>query len=190
MDIQAEEASALGMRMTLTRGSLNMTVEEGGNAVQGAVQDADTILADCERVLSKYHDASEGSMLQVALAPLRALQRHQAADDRDRGALRKVELRHAHPSRGDAGRGRLLPREVQLHAGRLHRGLRLAERAHVGRPRHPLQRRGGRPARPPRRRRLSLPGVERGAGVGSLPHQGTGGGRRQGRPRGRRLGVQ
>ncbi len=69
MDIQAEEATALGMRMTLTRGSLNLTVEEGGNAVQGAVQDADTILADCERVLAKYHDPSEGAMLQVALAP-------------------------------------------------------------------------------------------------------------------------
>ncbi|WP_181701447.1 8-oxoguanine deaminase [Chthonobacter albigriseus] len=69
MDIQAEEATALGMRMTLTRGSLNMTVEDGGNAIAGAVQDKDTILADCERVLGRYHDASEGSMLQVALAP-------------------------------------------------------------------------------------------------------------------------
>lgn len=69
MDIQAEEAAAVGVRMTLTRGSLNLTVEEGGNAIEGAVQDADTILADCERVLNRYHDASEGSMLQVALAP-------------------------------------------------------------------------------------------------------------------------
>jgi 8-oxoguanine deaminase len=33
------------------------------------VQDEDTILADCERVLSRYHDPSEGAMLQVALAP-------------------------------------------------------------------------------------------------------------------------
>lgn len=69
MDIQAEEAAALGLRMTLTRGSLNLTVEEGGNAIDGAVQDVDTILADCERVLSRYHDPAEGSMLQVALAP-------------------------------------------------------------------------------------------------------------------------
>ncbi|WP_237153357.1 8-oxoguanine deaminase [Oryzibacter oryziterrae] len=69
MDIQAEEAAALGMRMTLTRGSLNMTVEDGGNAIAGAVQDIDTILSDCERVLNRYHDASEGAMLQVALAP-------------------------------------------------------------------------------------------------------------------------
>lgn len=69
MDIQAEEAAKLGVRMTLTRGSLNLTADEGGNADQGAVQDTDVILADCERVIGRYHDASEGSMLQVAFAP-------------------------------------------------------------------------------------------------------------------------
>jgi 8-oxoguanine deaminase len=69
MDIQAEEATALGMRMTLTRGSLNMTVEDGGKAAAGTVQDEETILADCERIIGKYHDRSEGAMLQVALAP-------------------------------------------------------------------------------------------------------------------------
>jgi 8-oxoguanine deaminase len=69
MDIQAEEAAALGMRMTLTRGSLNLTLEEGGNAVAGSVQDTDRILADCERVLARWHDRSDGAMTQVALAP-------------------------------------------------------------------------------------------------------------------------
>ena len=69
MDMQAEEASALGMRMTLTRGSLNLTESEGGNAPDGGVQDMDTILADCERVLGRYHDKRDGAMLQVALAP-------------------------------------------------------------------------------------------------------------------------
>ncbi len=69
MDIQAEEAAALGMRVTLTRGSLNLTEDEGGNAPAGGVQDVDTILADCERVIGRYHDTSEGSMTRVALAP-------------------------------------------------------------------------------------------------------------------------
>jgi len=69
MDIQAEEATRLGMRMTLTRGSLNLTAEDGGNADAGAVQDIDTILADCERVIARYHDPEPGAMLQVALAP-------------------------------------------------------------------------------------------------------------------------
>ena len=69
MDIQAEEAAALGMRITLTRGALNLTVEEGGNAVAGSVQDTDVILADCERVAARWHDRSDGAMTQVAFAP-------------------------------------------------------------------------------------------------------------------------
>jgi 8-oxoguanine deaminase len=69
MDVQAEEAGRVGMRMTLTRGSLNLTADKGGNADAGAVQDSDVVLADSERVLGRYHDRSEGAMLQVALAP-------------------------------------------------------------------------------------------------------------------------
>jgi 8-oxoguanine deaminase len=69
MDIQAEEAARVGIRMTLTRGSMNLSEKDGGLPPDGVVQDEDTILADCERVLSRYHDASDGAMLQVALAP-------------------------------------------------------------------------------------------------------------------------
>jgi 8-oxoguanine deaminase len=69
MDIQAEEAARLGMRMTLTRGSMNLSEKDGGLPPDSVVQDEDTILADCERVLSRYHDGAEGAMLQVALAP-------------------------------------------------------------------------------------------------------------------------
>lgn len=69
MDIQAEEAGRLGMRMTLNRGSMSVSVKDGGLPPDSVVQDEDAILADCERVLSAYHDASEGSFLQVALAP-------------------------------------------------------------------------------------------------------------------------
>jgi 8-oxoguanine deaminase len=69
MDIQAEEAARLGMRMTLTRGSMNLSEKDGGLPPDTVVQDEDTILADCERILSRYHDGAEGAMLQVALAP-------------------------------------------------------------------------------------------------------------------------
>src|SRR6476620_7524677 len=69
MDIQVEEARRLGMRMTLTRGSMNLSRKDGGLPPDSVVQDEDTILADCERVLARYHDRSEGAMLQVALAP-------------------------------------------------------------------------------------------------------------------------
>jgi len=69
LDIQAEEARALGVRMTLNRGSMNLSEKDGGLPPDSVVQDADTILADCERVIARHHDASNGAMIQVALAP-------------------------------------------------------------------------------------------------------------------------
>ncbi len=69
MDIQAEEAARLGIRMTLTRGSMNLSVKDGGLPPDSIVQDEDSILTDCERVLRRYHDPAEGAMLRVALAP-------------------------------------------------------------------------------------------------------------------------
>lgn len=69
MDIQVEEARALGLRMTVTRGSMNLSEKDGGLPPDSVVQDEDTILADCERVIAKYHQPGEGAMLQIALAP-------------------------------------------------------------------------------------------------------------------------
>ncbi len=69
MDVEAEEAGRLGMRMTLTRGSMDMSQKDGGLPPDAVVQDEDTILSDCERIVGRYHDAKEGAMLQVALAP-------------------------------------------------------------------------------------------------------------------------
>jgi 8-oxoguanine deaminase len=69
MDVEAEEAARLGMRITLTRGSLNIKDQQGVISPANVVQDTDVILADCQRVLERYHDRAEGAMTQVALAP-------------------------------------------------------------------------------------------------------------------------
>jgi len=69
MDIQADEAAKLGIRITLNRGSMDLSVKDGGLPPDSVVQDIDTILADCERVIGAYHDLSPGAMTQVALAP-------------------------------------------------------------------------------------------------------------------------
>ena len=68
-DIQVEEARKLGIRMTVTRGSMNLSQKDGGLPPDTVVQVEDTILADCERVLARYHDPAPGAFLQVALAP-------------------------------------------------------------------------------------------------------------------------
>lgn len=69
IDVEAEEARALGIRVTLTRGSMNLSQKDGGLPPDSVVQDEDEILADSERLLSTLHEPGEGAMVQVALAP-------------------------------------------------------------------------------------------------------------------------
>ena len=69
LDVQVDAIKEVGLRATLTRGSMSLGEDEGGLPPRNTIQTEDAILADCDRVIDKYHDASEGSMLQVALAP-------------------------------------------------------------------------------------------------------------------------
>ena len=66
MDIQVEEAQRLGMRMTITRGSMSLSKKDGGLPPDSIVQDDETILLDCERVLNKYHNKQQGAMIHCA----------------------------------------------------------------------------------------------------------------------------
>ncbi len=69
IDIQMQAAKALGMRTLFTRGSMSLSVKDGGLPPDHVVQDHDTILSDSERVIQTYHDAKPGAMSQIALAP-------------------------------------------------------------------------------------------------------------------------
>ena len=69
IDIQVEEARAIGMRVMISRGSMDLSEKDGGMPPDSTVQDRDTILADCERVIGLYHQRGEGAFTQIALAP-------------------------------------------------------------------------------------------------------------------------
>jgi 8-oxoguanine deaminase len=69
IDTEIAAAQRLGIRVVLTRGSMNLSQRDGGLPPDSVVQDEDTILADSERLIARYHDASRGAMVQVALAP-------------------------------------------------------------------------------------------------------------------------
>jgi 8-oxoguanine deaminase len=69
VDIEVEEARLLGMRMTVTRGSMNLSIKDGGLPPDSVVQDEETILTDSERVLKLFHDPKPGAPIRVALAP-------------------------------------------------------------------------------------------------------------------------
>ncbi len=69
IDIEAEVAARLGIRVVLTRGSMNLSERDGGLPPDSVVQDADTILADSERLIARFHDPAPHAMRQIALAP-------------------------------------------------------------------------------------------------------------------------
>ena len=69
VDIEVAVARRLGLRVLLTRGSMNLSQRDGGLPPDSVVQDEDTILADSERVVAKYHQRGEDAMVQIALAP-------------------------------------------------------------------------------------------------------------------------
>lgn len=62
-------ASELGMRFHPTRGSMSLSVKDGGLPPDDVVSDDDSILAASEEAVRRHHDPSFGSMVQIALAP-------------------------------------------------------------------------------------------------------------------------
>lgn len=69
LDAQFAAADALGIRMAATRGSMDLSVKDGGLPPDSVVQTIDEILRDSQAVVEKYHDSSRYSMHTVALAP-------------------------------------------------------------------------------------------------------------------------
>lgn len=69
LDSQFAAADALGIRFHATRGSMDLSVKDGGLPPDSVVQTVDEIMKDSEDAVKKYHDPSRYSMRQVALAP-------------------------------------------------------------------------------------------------------------------------
>src|ERR1700683_5006667 len=69
VDIEVAVARRLGIRVLLTRGSMNRSQRDGGLPPDSVVQDEDTILADSQRVVAKHHQRGADAMVQIALAP-------------------------------------------------------------------------------------------------------------------------
>jgi 8-oxoguanine deaminase len=69
IDIEVAVGKRLGIRVVLTRGSMNRSQRDGGLPPDSVVQDEDTILADSQRLVERYHEHGDGAMTQIALAP-------------------------------------------------------------------------------------------------------------------------
>ena len=69
LDVQFAAADELGVRFHATRGSMDLSVKDGGLPPDSVVQTVDKIMYDSEAAVKKFHDPSRYAMRQVALAP-------------------------------------------------------------------------------------------------------------------------
>ncbi len=98
IDVEVTAARDLGFRFHATRGSMDLSVEDGGLPPASVVQQLDTILADSERLVQLYHDPEAGSHDEDRIGSLLTLLSHEGADDRVRrlGSTPRGASSHTH----------------------------------------------------------------------------------------------
>ena len=69
IDAQVAAAKTIGNRVTLTRGSMSLGQSKGGLPPDSVVESDGKILSESTRLINSYHDTSEDSFFQIALAP-------------------------------------------------------------------------------------------------------------------------
>ena len=66
---QVSAADEIGIRMHVSRGSMDLSQKDGGLPPDSVVQTVDQIMQDSEETINRFHDPSDYAMHRVVLAP-------------------------------------------------------------------------------------------------------------------------
>lgn len=98
LDDSIAAAAEVGLRFHGARGSMSIGESDGGLPPDSMVEAEDAILEDCIRVIDRFHDARDGAMTRVVVAPCSPfsvstdLMKNSAALARDKGVMLHTHL--------------------------------------------------------------------------------------------------
>ncbi len=98
LDDTIDAAREIGLRFHPTRGAMSIGESKGGLPPDALVEREEDILSDCIRLIDAHHDAADGAMCRVGVAPCspfsvsRDLMRDAAILARDKGVMLHTHL--------------------------------------------------------------------------------------------------